>query len=140
MTKSAPAKLAGLGMKQWLGLGFAALVAAFVLLPKSGVTPVQPATPMPVLAESDMTYRWMEDARMLIAAAPAGNSVQVAQAALDASEQTCERLLLVSRMPLGEIVVTCADGERYLVFSEQTAGPVALNCTAARDLFRKELC
>lgn len=85
-------------------------------------------------------YRSVAGTRMQVGPAPGGEPAKVAVAVLAQNEQECGRVTAAERIPDGSIVAECENGLRYMVFDERSIGPVALNCTAAKELLDETIC
>lgn len=112
------------------------------LVPEGGAGAEQisssPPSALPLGPET--TYRAIPGTRLQIAAAPAGDPATVAKQVTDTNEQSCASVKRAARIGDGSILAVCQDGTRYLVFTEKTVGPVALNCNAAKRLLDIDAC
>ena len=79
-------------------------------------------------------------AEIATASAPEGSPVAIASRAISDSEQPCGKVNSAARDADGVITALCTNGERYAVLSVEGAGTVAIMCSAARALMKKQVC
>ncbi len=73
-------------------------------------------------------------AQIQVQPAPAGLPLVVAARVIAKAGHPCPRVVSARRMTDGSIAATCANRELYLVASVERVGPVAIRCSAAKQL------
>ena len=94
-------------------------------------------------AKIDLAMKWQEQTKVnpeaQVQPAPVGLPPTVALAAIRASGAKCGAVATALRYPSdGTISVTCAAGERYLVYTPKGEAAVAIECEAAERLMARK--